>query len=92
MFLTIIIPGPHNPKFKIDVFLQPLKDELKMLWDIGVPTYDISLKQNFQIRVALMWSINDFPAYGILSGWMTACKLACPYCMENSKAFTLKHG
>jgi len=92
MFLTIIIPGPHNPKSKIDVFLQPLIDELKMLWDIGVPTYDISLKQNFQMRVALMWTINDFPAYGMLSGWMTAGKLACPYCMENSKAFTLKHG
>ncbi|PKU61615.1 hypothetical protein MA16_Dca027191 [Dendrobium catenatum] len=28
----------------------------------------------------------------MLSGWSTAGKLACPYCMENSKAFTLKHG
>ncbi|XP_070019797.1 uncharacterized protein [Nicotiana sylvestris] len=28
----------------------------------------------------------------MLSRWMTAGKLACPYCMENGKAFTLKHG
>lgn len=92
LFLTLIIPGPHNPKDKIDVFLQPLIDELNMLWNEGVVSYDISLKQNFRMRAALMWTINDFPAYGMLSGWMTAGKLACPYCMKNSKAFTLKHG
>ncbi|XP_054778391.1 uncharacterized protein LOC129286454 [Prosopis cineraria] len=31
MFLTIIILGPSNPKSRIDVFLQPLIDELKIL-------------------------------------------------------------
>ena len=36
-----------------------------------------------------MWTINDFPAYGMLSGWSTHGKLACPYCMENNKAFTV---
>jgi len=36
-----------------------------------------------------MWTINDFPAYGMLSVWSTHGKLACPYCMENNKAFTL---
>jgi len=36
-----------------------------------------------------MWTINDFPAYEMLSGWSTHGKLACPYCMENNKAFTL---
>ncbi|PKU63659.1 Retrovirus-related Pol polyprotein from transposon TNT 1-94 [Dendrobium catenatum] len=92
MFLTLIIPGPHNPKAKIDIYLQPLIDDLKLLWEEGVLTYDISIKQNFLLRAALLWTIGDFPAYGMLSGWSTAGKLACPYCMENSKAFTLKHG
>jgi len=41
------------------------------------------------MRAALMWIINDFPAYGMLSGWSTYGKLTCPYCMENNKAFTL---
>jgi hypothetical protein len=44
------------------------------------------------MRVALMWTINDFPAYGMVSGWSTHGKLACPYCMENNKAFTLTNG
>ncbi|XP_059295599.1 uncharacterized protein LOC132048937 [Lycium ferocissimum] len=92
LFLTCIVPGPRNPKSLIDVYLQPLIHELQTLWHEGVLTYDISTKQNFNMRAALMWTINDFPAYGMLSGWMTAGKLACPCCMENTKSFTLKHG
>jgi hypothetical protein len=41
------------------------------------------------MRAALMWTINDFLAYGMVSGWSTHGKLACPYCMENNKTFTL---
>ncbi|XP_060177962.1 uncharacterized protein LOC132607901 [Lycium barbarum] len=92
IFLNCIIPGPRNPKVLIDVYLQPLINELKILWLEEVETFDVSLKQNFNLRATLMWTINDFPAYEMLSGWMTAGKLACPYCMENTKSFTLKHG
>jgi len=59
------------------------------LWSSGSLTYDISRKQNFVMRAALMWTINDFPAYGMVYGWSTHGKLACPYCIENNKAFTL---
>nr|XP_016459683.1 PREDICTED: uncharacterized protein LOC107783230 [Nicotiana tabacum] len=72
--------------------MQRLIDELKLLWHEGVETYDISTKQNFKLQAALMWTINDFSAYGMFSGWSTAGKLACPTCMEDTKAFTLKHG
>ncbi|XP_052728261.1 uncharacterized protein LOC128195210 [Vigna angularis] len=91
MFLTCLIPGPLNPKVGIDVYLEPLIDELKKLWT-GVITYDISRKQHFILRAMLMWTINDFPAYGMLSGWSTHGKLACPHCMEHTKAFRLYHG
>nr|GEU38356.1 hypothetical protein [Tanacetum cinerariifolium] len=91
MFLTIIVPGPKNPKQRIDVFLQPLIKELTTLWK-GVPTYDISKERNFTMRAALLWTINDFLDDGMLSGWSTAGKKACPYCMENSKAFSLSNG
>jgi hypothetical protein len=92
MFLTAIAHGPRNPKEKLDVFLEPLNAELKKLWKVGVETYDISRKQNFQMRAALMWIISDFPAYSMLSGWTTAGKRACPYCMDDSDAFTLSKG
>ena len=32
MFLIVLVPGPRNPKHKLDVFLQPLIAELKELW------------------------------------------------------------
>ncbi|XP_020229215.1 uncharacterized protein LOC109810217 [Cajanus cajan] len=44
------------------------------------------------MKAALLWTISDFPAYGMLSGWSTHGRLACPYCMEHSKSFYLKHG
>ncbi|XP_010501566.1 PREDICTED: uncharacterized protein LOC104778843 [Camelina sativa] len=54
-------------------------------------TYDVSTKQNFQMRVALMWTISDFPAYGMLSGWSTHGRLACPSCEDNTDVFQLRH-
>ena len=47
MFLTVLVPGPRNPKHKLDVFLQLLIAKLKELWDVGILVYDISTKQNF---------------------------------------------
>lgn len=91
LFLTVLIPGPSNPKGRIDVYMQPLIDDLKLLWNSGVMTYDVSLQQNFVMKACLLWTINDFPAYGMLSGWMTMGRLACPICMESTKAFTLQH-
>ncbi|XP_043817332.1 uncharacterized protein LOC122725001 [Manihot esculenta] len=92
MFLTILVPGPRNPKDKLDVYLQLLVTKLKDLWENGVETYDAFNKENFNLRAALMWTISDFPAYAMLSGWSTAGRTACPYCMEDSDAFTLTRG
>ncbi|KAL1225023.1 hypothetical protein V5N11_002802 [Cardamine amara subsp. amara] len=39
-----------------------------------------------------MWTISDFPAYGMLSGWTTHGKLSCPVCMESTKSFYLPNG
>ncbi|KAJ8764170.1 hypothetical protein K2173_005090 [Erythroxylum novogranatense] len=36
MFLTVIVPGPTNPKQKIDFYLQPLILELQHLWETGL--------------------------------------------------------
>ncbi|KAL6564873.1 hypothetical protein OROMI_016323 [Orobanche minor] len=76
--LSLMIPGPQSPGNNIDIYLQPLIQELKELWDVGVPTYDASKKQNFDLKAALMWTISDFPGYAMLSGWSTKGKYACP--------------
>lgn len=89
MFLTCLIPGPSSPKAGIDVYLQLLIDDLKKLW-IGEWTYDVSRKQKLNMRVTLMWTVNEFPAYGMLSGWGTHGKMGCPRCMGHIKAFILE--
>jgi hypothetical protein len=92
MFLSTMIPSLNSPDRNIDVCLRLLIDELTQLWSSGALTYDILRKQNFLMRLDLMWTINDFPAYGMISGWSTYGKLACPYCMENNKALMLTNG
>ncbi|XP_021762951.1 uncharacterized protein LOC110727678 [Chenopodium quinoa] len=89
MFLSLLVPGPKNPKGNLDVYMQPLIHELKQLWEVGANTYDISRKQNFNLRAAILWTVSDFLTYGMLSGWTTAGKKAC---MEKSKAFWLENG
>ena len=92
MFISCVIPGPKNPKNRIDVYLQPLIDELKMLWDVGVDTFDISCEKTFRLHAALMWIINDFSAYGMLSDWSIHGLLTCPLCMHQNCTFQLQHG
>ncbi|XP_016195511.1 uncharacterized protein LOC107636523 [Arachis ipaensis] len=89
--LSLLIPGPQSPGKDIDVYLQPLIEDLKLLWEIGVETYDASKNETFQMRAALLWTINDFPAYAMLSGWSTKGKLACPCCNKNTSYLQLKH-
>ncbi|XP_074377076.1 uncharacterized protein LOC141718595 [Apium graveolens] len=92
MFMPLIIPGPTDPTKDLHVYLRPLIDELKMLWHTGVETYDRSSRKNFQMRAALMWTISDFPALAMLSGWSTKGKLSCHVCSGDVKGFQLKNG
>ncbi|CAL2240024.1 unnamed protein product [Prunus armeniaca] len=56
------------PGNDIDVYLEPLINDLKSLWDGIGGVYDVHNGEYFTLRAALMWTINDFPAYGNLSG------------------------
>lgn len=67
--LTLLISGPKHPTNDIDVYMQPLVDELNELRDHGVQTYDASMDQLFQLSVAILWTISGFSTYGMLSGW-----------------------
>ncbi|XP_058785062.1 uncharacterized protein LOC131659973 [Vicia villosa] len=89
--LSLLIPGPKSPGNDIDVYLQPLIEELKELWESGIETYDSSMNQTFQMRAALLWTISDYPAYAMLSGWSTKGKLACACCKSNTNSLYLKH-
>jgi hypothetical protein len=48
IFLTLVILGPKKPRKQMNIFLCPLMEELKELWQ-GVDAY--------------LWSIHDYLAY-----------------------------
>ena len=80
----MLVLGPKSLGNNIDVYFRPLIDELKELWTDGVETRDAKLKKNFTLHGLLLWTINDFPAYAMLSGWSTKGKFACPYCNKDT--------
>ena len=47
MFISLLIPGPRNPKGMLDIYMQPLIEELLQLWEVGIMTYDIARKAKF---------------------------------------------
>ena len=91
MMLTLLISGPKQPGNDIDTFLQPLIDDLKMLWDVGVEVYDAYFQEVFTLKAVLLWKINDFPAYENLSGCSVKGYLSCLICAENKQSVYLKH-
>ncbi|KAF7114861.1 hypothetical protein RHSIM_RhsimUnG0074200 [Rhododendron simsii] len=90
LFMSLLIPGPSAIGRDIDVYLRPLVDELKVLWKDGVRTYDASTGQYFILRACFLWTINDLPAYAIMSGWSTKGYLACPICNEDNSSIRLR--
>ena len=88
--LTMIIPGPKSPsEDTIDVYMQPLVQELKKLW-VGVAAVDMSEavveNRQFTLRGMLMWTINDFPAYTLIAGQSGKGYAGCPICGEGTFA------
>ncbi|GKB74093.1 putative transposase-associated domain-containing protein, partial [Tanacetum coccineum] len=69
IMLSVFISGYRGND--IDVFLEPLVDDLHTFFKTGVDTYDVSIKDNFNLRAVVLWTINDYPALGTLCG--------CPY-------------
>ncbi|CAL2225479.1 unnamed protein product [Prunus armeniaca] len=81
IMMTVLIT--EDPGRLIDVYLRPLVDELKDLWTNGVHTYDKSTGKMFTLRATVMWTVNDFSAYAIVSGWSTNGYMACLVCKED---------
>ncbi|WMV07873.1 hypothetical protein MTR67_001258 [Solanum verrucosum] len=88
--LAMLIPGPESPCDAIDVYLQPLTEELNELWESGVETFDASTRKNFMLHASLLWTINDFPTYANLSIWSIKRKWVCPCCNKNTHSTRLK--
>jgi ribosome-associated toxin RatA of RatAB toxin-antitoxin module len=82
IFLALVILGPKESKKQMNVFMQPLFEELKKLWSV-IDAYDSHLKCRFNLRVTYLWSIHDYLAYGKFVDWCVHGHLNCLVCMED---------
>jgi hypothetical protein len=93
--LCILISGKQSPTTEnIDVFLRPLVDELKLLWE-GISAQDFlqALRERqFNLRGILMWTISDYPAYGLILGLCTHGYKACVVCGPQTESRCAKSG
>jgi Transposase family tnp2 len=95
VMLGLLIPGPNSvtePQF--DIFMAPLLEELQLLWK-GVDCFDVlpreGMGQQFKLRAIVLWTINDYPAYGLISGQQHSGYRACVICGPNCVASHSKH-
>ncbi|XP_074300581.1 uncharacterized protein LOC141631860 [Silene latifolia] len=91
IMLTLLISGPKQPGNDIDVYLAPLIEDLKMLWNVGVEVFDANTSSRFQMHAMLYCTINDFPAYGNLSGYRLKTDKGCPVCGDETESDWLEH-
>ena len=88
VMLSYIIPGRKSVTGEQwDMYMEPLLEELRHLWSVGTPIRDASkpLNESFhQLRAVLMFTINDYPAYGIVSGLVTKGYKGCVCCGPNT--------
>jgi hypothetical protein len=71
MFLSIIISKPKSVKStNFDVLITLLIEELQELWEgvTGLGILQPIGKRQFLMRAILMWTIHDFPRYGLIYG------------------------
>jgi len=84
VLVALIISDKENVCMNtIDVYLQPLVDELMMFWRLGVPTLDYGKPKGshgFTFRALVLWTINDFPKYNLLSRCVHQGCVVCPMC------------
>ena len=84
LLLCLLIPGREQPSGEqFDIFLQPLLEELKTLWVVGVDMRDAATFMGqpvFKCFGILMFTAHDLPGYGIVAGLATKGYMGCVHC------------
>jgi hypothetical protein len=85
LMLSLIIPGKKSvTSDTIDVYLEPLFDELTELWK-GIEAIQIlrdnDSKEYFTLRASLLFMIHDLPAYGTLTSLNVHGYHGCSACI-----------
>ena len=84
IILAMLMPGPKSvTSDHFNEFMSPLIDELLELWTHGIYSIDIANYKNssaFILKAMIIWTIGDFPTYGMMAGCTTKGFHGCPVC------------
>jgi hypothetical protein len=83
LLLTMLISRPKQPDNDIDVFLEPLMEDMKKLWEEGVEMVDASLRKKFTLKAIIFVTITDYPSLFSLSGQIKG-KIDCIVCIDGT--------
>ncbi|XP_013632806.1 PREDICTED: uncharacterized protein LOC106338356 [Brassica oleracea var. oleracea] len=55
IMLSLLIPGPQQPGNSIDIYLEPLIEDLNHMWSSGELVYDAFTRSTFTLKTDSMW-------------------------------------
>ena len=79
----MIISRPRQPGNDIDVFLEPLIEDMKKLWEDGVKMMDVSLKKELTLKAIIFVTTTNYLGLFSLSGQIKG-KLGCVVCIDGT--------
>jgi hypothetical protein len=79
----MLISRPRQPDNDIDVFLEPLMEDMQKLWVEEVKVMDASLKKDFTLKSIIFVTITDYPGLFSLSGQIKG-KTSCVVCIDGT--------
>jgi hypothetical protein len=86
--LSILIQGPKQAHIDIDVFLEPLMEDMAKLWKEGAPMWDQYQQEYFMLKAIIFVFIHDAPGGFTVSGQIKG-KSGCPICMDETASVYL---
>ena len=86
IMLAVMIQGPKQPGNDIDVYLEPLVDDLLKMWNDGIQVWDAHKKEHLKLKGMLLTTITDLPGRGCLSGKATKGYHGCVQCLDETDA------
>ena len=89
LMLSILIQGPKQAGTDIDVFLEPLMEDMAKLWNEGVRMWDQYQQEYFTLYAIIFVCIHDAPRGFTVSGQTKGKSGTCPICIDGTTSVYL---
>ena len=83
LLLSVLIQGSKHPGIDIDIFLEPLMQDMESLWKEGITIFDGFARQSFNLRAIIFFTIHDYQTLFVLSGQIKG-RTGCTVCVDDT--------